>query len=214
MTAATTLERIGELGVVPVVTVHDVAHAAPVATALAAGGLPCAEVTLRTSAGLDAVASIATSHVDVLVGAGTVLSADQAEEAHAAGASFVVTPGYADDVVAWGADHDVLVLPGVMTPTEMMRAIAAGVTVAKLFPAQVAGGTALLDAVRSVFPSLRFVPTGGVAADNLADYLTRPNVLACGGSWMVDAADVAAGDVARIEQRARAAAEAVRSVRR
>ena len=125
-----------------------------------------------------------------------------------------MTPGFEDEVVAWGSDLDVAVLPGVMTPTEMMRALAAGVSVAKYFPAEAAGGVALLDAVRPVFPSLRFVPTGGVGADNLAAYLGRPNVLACGGSWMVRPDDVTAGDLAGIEDRSRAAAEIVRSVRR
>jgi 2-dehydro-3-deoxyphosphogluconate aldolase/(4S)-4-hydroxy-2-oxoglutarate aldolase len=211
--ASSALARIGAVGVVPVLTVDKPERAAAVARALAAGGLPCVEVTFRTAAALDAVRLLAQTAPHLLVGAGTVFTVAQAASAVAAGAHFVVAPGLDDAIVEWGRTNDVLVLPGVMTPTEMMRAVAAGALAAKLFPAQIAGGVDLLDAVRPVFPSLRFVPTGGVTADRLAEYLSRPNVVACGGSWMVARTDVESGAFDRIEALARDAAELVRAAR-
>jgi 2-dehydro-3-deoxyphosphogluconate aldolase/(4S)-4-hydroxy-2-oxoglutarate aldolase len=214
MTASSVLARIEALGIVPVLTVDDPGRAVSVARALSAGDLPCVEITLRTPAALDALRLVAENDPGLLVGAGTVLTVAQAAAAMAAGARFVVTPGLDESIVAWGRTNDVLVLPGVMTPTEMMRAIAAGAVAAKLFPAQLAGGVDLLDAVRPVFPSLRFVPTGGVTAERLADYLARPNVIACGGSWMVARSDVDAGAFDRIESRARDAVAIARAARR
>jgi 2-dehydro-3-deoxyphosphogluconate aldolase/(4S)-4-hydroxy-2-oxoglutarate aldolase len=213
MTAAATLDLIEGFGIVPVVTIHDAAVAGPVAGALEAGGLACAEITLRTDAGLDAIAAVAEAHPDVLVGAGTVTTVAQADDALSAGARCVVAPGLDESIVEWGIGHDVLVLPGVMTPTEMMRALRVGAMVVKLFPAELAGGVSFLDSVRDVFAALRFVPTGGIDADRLVAYLQRPNVVACGGSWMVPSADVESAAVDRIESRARHAVDTARAAR-
>lgn len=207
------LSTIGAMGVVPVATIDDPRQALGVADALVAGGLPCIEVTLRTGAGMSAIETIATSRNDLLVGAGTVLDADTARRAVEAGAAFVVSPGFDDGVVAWCTSHGVPVLPGVVTPTEMMRAIAAGLHTVKFFPAQASGGPDRLRATESVFPALRFVPTGGIGPRDLESYLALDSVVAVGGSWMVDRGLVATGDWAEIESRAADAVRRVAAVR-
>lgn len=207
VSAAETLAAIARLGVVPVATIDDAGTAATVGGALATGGLACIEITLRTDAGLAAIAAARSGHPDLLIGAGTVLTVEQATGAVDAGATFVASPAYDDDVVGWCLDHDVLVLPGVMTPTEMLRARRAGLDVVKFFPAVPAGGAAAIAAAAAVFPDLRFVPTGGIAATGAADYLRLPAVAAVGGSWMVPREAVRRGDGDEIERLAR---EAVR----
>lgn len=208
--ALTTIETIG---VVPVATLDDADRARHVASALAAGGLPCIEVTLRTDAGLGAIEAVIAAHPEMLVGAGTVLDDRAAERAVDAGASFVVSPGFDDGVVQWCREHDIAVLPGVATPTEMMRAMAAGVSMAKFFPARASGGCDMLSAVRPVFPDLRFVPTGGVGPDDLGAYLELDNVAAVGGSWMVDPRLLSLGDWPGVEARAADAVRLVRAIR-
>ncbi len=178
--------QLGKLRLLPVVVIDDARHAAPLAAALVAGGLPCAEVTLRTPAALDALRVLAADP-DLLVGAGTVLSADQAEQAVQAGARFVVSPGWSDAVVARCRDLDVPILAGVATPTEVLRALDAGLDAVKLFPAGILGGPAAVRALAGPFPGLRVVPTGGVGPGELRGYLDLNSVLAVGGSWMVAA---------------------------
>lgn len=213
VTGGATLDELVRVGVVPVATVEDAAVARPLGQALVDGGLPCIEVTLRTDAGLRAVESLCSSVPDLLVGAGTVLTVEQAGAAVDAGARFVVAPGFDDETVAWCHEHDVLVLPGVMTPTEMMRARRAGLDAVKFFPASVAGGPAAIAAVAAVFPDLRFVPTGGIGPSDLADYLRLDAVAAVGGSWMVDRRLVATGDFAAVTTRAAEAARLVAAAR-
>ena len=179
-----TLSALGACRLVPVVVIESPEAASPLADALAAGGFGCIEVTLRTSTALDALRAL-SARTDLIVGAGSVRSAQQAEQAVGAGARFIVSPGYSDAVVERCRELDVAVLPGVATPTEIMRALDAGVEVVKLFPAALLGGPAGVRALAAPFPSVRFVPTGGVGRADLAEYLRLPAVLAVGGSWMV-----------------------------
>ncbi len=199
------LEGIARARVVPVVVVDDAAQGVLVASALRDGGLPVAEVTFRTAGARAAIAAIAREVPDVLVGAGTVVTAAQVDEAVDAGARFLVSPGLSAAVVRRAQELGVPVVPGVATPSDVIAALDLGLDVVKLFPANVVGGPAAVTAFSAPFPGLRFVPTGGVSAANLLDYLALPAVLAAGGSWMVDAALVRAGDTAEITRRTREA---------
>lgn len=204
-------DQLGEIGLVPVVTIDAPDHAEPLGAALLAGGLPCAEITFRTAAAPAAIRALTDAHPEMLVGAGTVRTVEQAEAAVAAGGRFVVTPGFDETVVEWCQTHGVPVAPGVMTPTEINMAVRRGLRFLKFFPAGAAGGVGALTAIADAYPDLRFMPTGGIDADNLADYLRLPIVAACGGSWVTPRASIAEGDVARIQQ---LAADAVAIVRR
>jgi 2-dehydro-3-deoxyphosphogluconate aldolase / (4S)-4-hydroxy-2-oxoglutarate aldolase len=195
-----------ETRIIPVVEITRAEDAVPLARTLADGGLPCAEITFRTDAAADAIAAISEAVPEFLVGAGTVLSVAQAESAVAAGARFLVSPGLDDQVVEFARGAGVAMLPGVCTPTEIMRALAAGLGVVKLFPAEAAGGIGYLRAVAAPFGAVRFVATGGIGPANLAAYLAHPQVVACGGSWMVKRQTIAEGDFAAI---GRLATEAV-----
>ncbi|KLN34819.1 bifunctional 4-hydroxy-2-oxoglutarate aldolase/2-dehydro-3-deoxy-phosphogluconate aldolase [Cellulosimicrobium cellulans] len=201
------LEAIARARVVPVVVVDDAEQGVLVASALREGGLPVAEVTFRTAGARAAIAAIAREVPDVLVGAGTVVNAAQVDEAVEAGARFLVSPGLSAAVVRRAQEVGVPVLPGVATPSDVIAALDLGLDAVKLFPANVVGGPAAVKAFSAPFPGLRFVPTGGVSAANLLDYLALPSVLAAGGSWMVDAALVRAGDTAEITRRTREAVE-------
>lgn len=192
--------------VVPVVVIEDASRAAPVARALVAGGLPIVEITLRTSAAIEAIGAVAADVPEAHVGAGTVLSQEQARTAVSAGARFIVSPGLDEGVVSVAGELSVPVLPGVTTPSEVQRAWNLGLRVLKYFPASLAGGIPMLKALGSVFRDVRFIPTGGISAVNLRDYLAVPSVAACGGSWLTPSGAVAGGDYAQIT---RLAAEAV-----
>lgn len=201
------LEAIARARVVPVVVVDDAEQGVLVASALRDGGLPVAEVTFRTAGARAAIEAIAREVPDVLVGAGTVVNAGQVDEAVEAGARFLVSPGLSAAVVRRAQEVGVAVLPGVATPSDVIAALDLGLDAVKLFPANVVGGPVAVKAFSAPFPGLRFVPTGGVSAANLLDYLSLPSVLAAGGSWMVDAALVRAGDTAEITRRTREAVE-------
>ena len=205
MTADLT-DLLAEARIVPVLTVPDPATAAPLAHALAAGGARCAEVTFRTPDAEQVVEAMAAQG-DLVVGAGTVLTAEQADRAVAAGARFVVSPGLDHEVVVRCRELGVPVLPGVATATELMRALKAGLDTVKFFPAEPLGGRAMLRALAAPFPGLRFMPTGGIDAAALPGYLAEPSVLAVGGSWMATPALLRSGDWAEIR---RLTAEAVR----
>lgn len=194
--------RLGAAGLLPVVTIERPDDAVPLARALLAGGIGCAEITLRTPAAAEAIRRIAGAEPALLVGAGTVLTVGQAEAALAAGARFLVAPGLDPEVVAWCAAREVPLVPGALTPTEVMRALALGLTLLKFFPAEGAGGVPVLRALHGPLPQARFIPTGGVSATNLAGYLRLPNVVACGGSWVAPAALIAAGAWGEIARRA------------
>jgi 2-dehydro-3-deoxyphosphogluconate aldolase/(4S)-4-hydroxy-2-oxoglutarate aldolase len=179
--------RLAELRVVPVVTIDDADDAAPLADALAQGGLPLVEVTFRTDAAAASIERIRRSCPDVLVGAGTVLDATTVDRAVDAGAAFMVAPGFSPAVVARAAERGVAMLPGAVTPTEIEAALAAGVRLLKFFPAEAAGGVRYIRAIAAPYRGVRFVPTGGVTLANLADYLAVPSVAACGGTWIASA---------------------------
>jgi 2-dehydro-3-deoxyphosphogluconate aldolase/(4S)-4-hydroxy-2-oxoglutarate aldolase len=179
--------------ILPVLTVPSVATAGPLADALTAGGARCAEVTFRTPDAEQVVKAMA-AHGGLTVGAGTVLTSEQAERAVAAGARFVVSPGYDAEVVATCRELDVPVVPGVATATEVMRALRAGLDTVKLFPAEPLGGMGMLKALAAPFPRARFLPTGGIGPAHLPGYLAHPAVLAVGGSWMATTGHVERGD--------------------
>ncbi|MDR2752685.1 MAG: bifunctional 4-hydroxy-2-oxoglutarate aldolase/2-dehydro-3-deoxy-phosphogluconate aldolase [Oscillospiraceae bacterium] len=192
------IEAFSRCRIVPVVAIERAADAPALARALLAGGVGVAEITFRTAAAAEAIARIAKEVPDMLVGAGTVRSTEQVRQAVAAGAQFVVAPAFSPAVCAFCAQGEVPVFPGCATPTEMEAAIALGLTHLKFFPAEQAGGAAYLKAMASVFPEVKFMPTGGISAKNLREYLDLPNVLACGGSWMCSPQRIAAQDWATI----------------
>jgi 2-dehydro-3-deoxyphosphogluconate aldolase/(4S)-4-hydroxy-2-oxoglutarate aldolase len=192
--------------VVPLVQSDDPDTAVRISRALADGGLRVAEVVLRTDRALECMQAIADELPDVIAGAGTVLNAAQAETAMQNGARFIVSPGLDEGVVAVAREHSVPVYPGTMTPGEVQRAFNLGLDTVKFFPASIAGGVPALKALASVFRSMRFMPTGGVSPGNLADFLSVPAVLACGGSWLTPKDAIEAGDYGAIT---RLASEAV-----
>jgi 2-dehydro-3-deoxyphosphogluconate aldolase/(4S)-4-hydroxy-2-oxoglutarate aldolase len=192
--------------VVPVVVVSDAADAVPLARALVAGGLPAIEVTLRTPGALDAIRAIAGEVPEAVVGAGTVLTPEQAGACVATGARFLVSPGWTDTLLEAMRGSGVPFLPGVSTTSEVVALLERGVREMKFFPAQAAGGTAYLRSLAGPLPQARFCPTGGIGPQTAPEYLSLPNVGCVGGSWMVPADAVAAGDWARIEELARGAA--------
>ena len=192
--------RLRELKVIPILVIDDPDHAEPVARAIADGGLPCAEVTFRTAAAAEAIRRIADGFPDMLVGAGTVLSPDQVDAARDAGARFIVTPGLNPRVVERCQALDVPVYPGVCTPTDIETAMGLGLDTLKLFPAGAMGGVPYLKAITGPYRNVRFIPTGGVDAGNLAEWLALPQVVACGGSWLARADRIRAGDFDHIRQ--------------
>jgi len=204
MTDGVSSQAVLSYGIVPVVVLQELDTAVPVAAALAEGGLPVAEVTFRTAVAADAIARIA-AETDVLVGAGTVVRPEQVDEAVAAGARFIVTPGLSARVIERCRELDVLVIPGVATATEVIAALDLGLDLLKLFPAEAAGGVALLRALRGPFPDVRFVPTGGIGPANAAAYLALASVPAVGGSWMVAPELIAARDFAAVTRLTREA---------
>ncbi|MCD8077758.1 MAG: bifunctional 4-hydroxy-2-oxoglutarate aldolase/2-dehydro-3-deoxy-phosphogluconate aldolase [Lachnospiraceae bacterium] len=202
------LERMGELGVVPVVVLERKEDAVPLAGAMKAGGIPCAEITLRTSAGLAAIEALAEQEdEDFLVGAGSVLTRENCRDAVAAGAKFIVSPGFNRRVVEYCIEREITVLPGCVTPTEITEALEMGLDTVKFFPAGTYGGLSAMKALAGPFPGIHFVPTGGVSEKNLAEYLKAPFVRAVGGSWLCTRGDIAAGRFAHITSLCRQAGE-------
>lgn len=201
--------RLRVLKIVPVIVIDDADAAAPLADALAAGGLPCAEVTFRTAAAAAAIGRMTEARPDLLVGAGTVLTPRQAEEACAAGAQFIVAPGFGPAVVDWCLEHSVPVFPGVATPTEIEAALARGLTTLKFFPAEPLGGLPYLKAIAAPYGGVDFIPTGGINAANIAAYVGFPRVIACGGSWMAPAEWIGARQFDRIRAETERAIAAV-----
>lgn len=207
------LDRLRSLGIVPVIVIDDADDAVPLADALVQGGLPCAEVTFRTAAAEDALRRISQAHPDMLVGAGTVLRPEQADRAVAAGAKFVVSPGFNPRVVDHCLAVGVPVFPGVCTPTEVEMALEKGLRVVKFFPAEPMGGVKFLKAISAPYGGLEFIPTGGIAAGHLADYLGFSKVVACGGSWMVAQEWIKNKAFARIREEVQAAVHNVARIR-
>lgn len=199
--------------VIPVISIDDPAKAVPLARALVAGGLPVLEITFRTDAAFEAVERVVAEVPEALVGVGTVRRATDLERARELGARFVVTPGLTAELIDAAGDISLPLLPGVMTPSEVMRALDAGYSDLKLFPAAAAGGLTMLKALAGPFPDVRFCPTGGVGPRNLVDYLSLGNVTCVGGSWVTPAAAVAEGDWTSVSELARAACDQAKSVR-
>jgi len=180
------MKKISSYGIVPVIKLDEVEKAVPLAKALCTGGLPVAEVTFRTDAAEESIRRISTEVPDILVGAGTVLTIEQVDRAVRAGAKFIVSPGFNSKIVGYCMENGITIIPGTSSPSDMEAAIELGLDVVKFFPAEQSGGSAYLKAVSGPFPKLKFMPTGGVNAKNLNEYLSLPNVIACGGSWMVN----------------------------
>lgn len=202
-------ERLRALRILPVIVIDAPQHAVPMARALAAGGLPAAEITFRTAGASEALRRVNDECPDVLLGAGTVLSPRQVDDARDAGARFIVAPGFNRAVVERAQDVGLPVIPGVCTPTEIEAALEMNLTMLKFFPAEPMGGLKFLRAIAAPYASLEFVPTGGINADNVGAYLAFGRVVACGGSWMAPAERIAAGDFDWIrDQTARAATAA------
>jgi len=200
-------------GILPVVTVPRPDQAVPLARALLAGGISCVEVTFRSDAAAEAIRAIRASVPEMLVGAGTVLTTEQADAAIDAGAAFLVSPGFDATVVHHALAQDIPVMPGIATPTELQAALVRGLRLVKVFPAAALGGPAFLRALEGPYPMMRFVPTGGVTVANLADYLALDCVAAVGGTWLARAGSVAAGDWAEVERLAREAVAIVKGAR-
>ncbi|CAM5295858.1 bifunctional 4-hydroxy-2-oxoglutarate aldolase/2-dehydro-3-deoxy-phosphogluconate aldolase [Streptomyces fumanus] len=206
MTSAPSPSVLDLAPVVPVVVLDDLADAVPLARALVAGGLPAIEVTLRTPVALDAIRAIAAEVPDAVVGAGTVITPEQVEATVAAGARFLVSPGWTDTLLDAMRASGVPFLPGVSTTSEVVALLERGVREMKFFPAEAAGGTAYLKALAAPLPQARFCPTGGIGADSAPEYLALPNVGCVGGTWMLPKDALAGRDWARVEALARAAA--------
>ncbi len=192
------LNRIANAGVVPVVVLDRAEDAVPTAKAILAGGIDVMEITFRTAAARDAIAAAAAQVPGMLAGAGTVVTLEQCQTAVAAGAQFIVSPGFDEEVVAWCVEKNIPVTPGCVTPSEIMAAMKLGLKVVKFFPANVYGGLDAMKALSGPFGGVRFIPTGGVDAENLAQYLSAPFVHAVGGSWVCPKKEIAEGNFAKI----------------
>ena len=203
------LKKISDIGIVPVIKINDVEKAVPLAKALIDGGLPIAEITFRTDAAEESIRRVSEAFPEMLVGAGTVLTIEQAERAKNAGAKFIVSPGFNPKVVSWCLENDIIPTPGCTSPTEIEQALELGLKVVKFFPANVYGGLNAMKNLSAPFVGLKFLPTGGVNTGNIKEYIDAPFIHAVGGSWVCPKADIAAGNWEKITQlclEARAAA--------
>lgn len=206
-------DRLHRTPVVPLVQADDPETAVKTVAALQAGGLDIIEVVLRTDAAMACLEAVAEKAPDAIVGAGTVLSVEQAEEALRRGARFIVSPGLSEDVVRFCQSRELDVFPGTVTSSEVQRAWNLGLRTVKFFPAGLSGGAPMLKALSSVFRDMHFMPTGGVSAANLKDYLAVPPVVACGGSWLTPQNEIAAGNYDAVTQLAREALSLAREAR-
>lgn len=203
------LEQLGICGVVPVVVLNEVKDAVPTAKALLEGGVNVIEITFRTAAAKDSIREVAESCPDMIVGAGTVITLEQCKNAVQMGAKFIVSPGFDEDVVAWCVENGIDIIPGCVTPSEIMRALKYGLIVLKFFPANVYGGISAMKALAGPFGGVKFIPTGGVNGQNLGEYISAPFVHAVGGSWLCSKADIAAGNFVKITELCREAHKSV-----
>lgn len=207
------LEEIQELGIVPVVVLDDAGDAEPLAKALCDGGLPCAEVTFRTEAAEESIRIMAEKFPDMLIGAGTVLTTEQVDRAVAAGARFIVSPGFNPRVVKYCVEKNIPITPGCVTPSEIEQALEHGLSVVKFFPAEPAGGLNMIKALAAPYVGVKFMPTGGINANNVKEYLKFNKILACGGSWMVKGDLIKSGDFAKITELTKEAVQIVKEAR-
>lgn len=206
-------ERFEDFGVVPVVVLDEVKDALPLAKALTEGGLPCAEVTFRTEAAEESIKVMAEAYPDMVVGAGTVLTIEQVDAAVKAGAKFIVSPGFDPEIVDYCLEKEIPIFPGCVTPSEVAQAVKRGLKVVKFFPAEPAGGVAMIKAMAAPYNQLRFMPTGGIGTQNLKDYLEFDKIICCGGSWMVKADLIKNGEFEKICKLTKEAKELAKSIR-
>ena len=197
--------KIRNIGIIPVIKIDDVEKAVPLARALDSGGIPCAEITFRTAAGEEAIRRVAREVPGVLLGAGTVLSIEQADRAIAAGARFIVSPGFNPKVVAHCAGKGMPIIPGCSNPSDIEQALEFGLDAVKFFPAEQAGGLEYIKAISAPYSNIKFIPTGGINAENISRYLAFEKVIACGGSWMAGADLINAGNFDKIAALSRGA---------
>jgi len=207
------MKQLQKLGIVPVVVLNDAKDALPLAERLVKGGLPCAEVTFRTAAAEESIRRMVKAFPEMIVGAGTVLTTEQADRAIDAGAKFIVSPGLNPKVTEYVLKKGVPMTPGVCTPTEVEAALQFGLDVVKFFPAEPSGGLKMIKAMAAPYVGLNFMPTGGISAANVREYLAYDRIVACGGSWMVSGALVKEGRFDEIENLVREAANIVKEVR-
>ncbi|UTC64417.1 bifunctional 4-hydroxy-2-oxoglutarate aldolase/2-dehydro-3-deoxy-phosphogluconate aldolase [Treponema sp. OMZ 788] len=208
------LQQIEKIGIVPVIVLEDEKDALPLGKALSAAGLLCAEITFRTEAAEKAIQIFSKNFPDFLVGAGTVLSPEQADKAAAAGAKFIVSPGLNPKVVEHCVRSGYPVIPGVSTAGEIEQAMSFGLNTVKFFPAEAAGGLKFIKAISAPYPNIKFMPTGGISAENIAEYAAFPKVIACGGSWMVSKELIKSGNFKKIEEEAATALKMVQDARK
>ena len=208
------IDRMRQMGIIPVVSIPRLEHALPLAESLLEGGLPCAEVTFRTAAAAESMMEIRARFPEITLGAGTVLTTEQAETAINSGAQFIVSPGTNPAVVDYCLSKGVAIFPGVCTPTEIETALAKGVDVLKFFPAEPMGGVGFLKAICAPYRQVRFIPTGGIDQKNLGQYLALTEVIACGGSWMVRPELMNAGEFDRIRELVKEAVALVDELRK
>lgn len=205
------MSKIAEMKIVPVVKISHLSDALPLAEALINGGLPVAEITFRTEAAAESIRKIREEYPDMIVGAGTVVNMEQAKKAYEVGAMFIVTPGLNEEVIVFAKEHDLAVIPGVCTPTEIITAMNYDLDVVKFFPANIFGGLNAIKAFSGPFPTIRFMPTGGINEENINDYLSLKSIVACGGSWMVNPSWIESGDFQKIKEITTKAVETVMS---
>lgn len=206
-------KMLEKFGVMPVVVLEDAEDALPLAEALMKGGLPCAEVTFRTDAAEESIRRMAEHFPEMLVGAGTVLTTEQADRAVRAGAKFIVSPGFDPEIVDYCIERKIPVFPGCITPSEAAQAVKRGLKVVKFFPAEQFGGVSTIKALAAPYNMLKFMPTGGVNAKNLKEYLSCGKILCCGGSWMVKGELIKAGEFDKICEMTKEAAALVKEIR-
>lgn len=206
-------ELFFEYAVVPVVVLDEAKDALPLAKALTEGGLACAEVTFRTEAAEESIRLMTKEYPDMLVGAGTVLNVEQVDHAVSAGAKFIVSPGFDPEIVDYCLGKNIPIFPGCVTPSEVAQAAKRGMKTVKFFPAEQAGGIAMIKAMAAPYTAMRFMPTGGISTKNLADYLAFDKIICCGGSWMVKGSLIRAGEFDKIRELTKEAVELAASVR-
>ena len=209
----TVMERCEKCGIVPVVVIEDAKDAVATARALLAGGIDVMEVTMRTAAAIDVIREVSENVPEVLVGAGTVLTLEQCRECIAAGANFIVSPGFDDATVKYCVENGIPVIPGCVTPTEIMYAKAYGLNTIKFFPANVYGGLKAMKALSGPFVGLKFIPAGGVSAETLKEYIEAPFIAAVGGSWVCTKKDIAEGNFEKITALSKEARDVIDTAR-
>jgi len=209
----TVLKHVQEIGIIPVVVLDRVEDAVPLGRALIEGGLPCAEVTFRTEATEEAIRVMSETFPELLVGAGTVLTTDQVERAVAAGAKFIVSPGLNPRIVKYCVEKGIVIVPGCANPSDIEQALENGLEVVKFFPAEAIGGLKMIKAMAAPYVGVKFMPTGGINAQNVREYLAYDRIVACGGSWMVSGKLIKEGKFDEITELVKEAAQIVKECR-